>query len=152
MLVMGLGNNKGENLVFPLSCSTLFWLREATQLATLSVLRCICRSAGLQLLQPPDEEDEPELPQWRCYGHTLCQHAVPNPSESSFNLLWKLMRLWQRLRTRLMPRRRAGTPATRVPSHLVLQSWGGQELFYAAANQFPASQGTVFAVTMKSVY
>lgn len=55
---------------------------EVTELATLRVLRYICRSAGLQLLQLPDEEDEPELPQRRGYGHTLRQHALPNPSES----------------------------------------------------------------------
>lgn len=51
--------------------------------ASTECLPCPCRSAGLQLLQPPDEEDEPELPQWRCYGHALCQHALPHPGESA---------------------------------------------------------------------
>jgi len=73
---MGLGNSK----VLPRSM--LFRLQEVPQWAALSLLHCVCRSAGLQLLQPPDEEDEPELPQRRCYGHTLRQHAVPDPGES----------------------------------------------------------------------
>ncbi|KAM6118538.1 small G protein signaling modulator 2 isoform 6-T6 [Phoenicopterus ruber ruber] len=59
-------------------CDRNYWYFTADNLEKLR--NVMCRSTGLQLLQPPDEEDEPELPQWRCYGHTLCQHAVPNPT------------------------------------------------------------------------
>lgn len=120
--VTGPGNSKGEARFSLVPQYVL--AQEVTELATPRVLRFTRRSAGVQLLQLPDEEDEPELPQRRCYGHTLRQHALPHPSESAQPYLPDGA---QRLR-----RRRDSSD--RGASHLVLWSWGGQGLFDAAPN------------------
>jgi hypothetical protein len=52
------------------------------------------RPAGLQLLQPPHEEDGPELPQWGCHGQPLCQHALPHPGKWGLGMARRAHRPW----------------------------------------------------------